>query len=223
MKNLILILSILFTVHSSAQDLRDELVGEYVGYIIKRGQGTGNVIDTLYKNWKYYLIKSSISDSLYLKKESPNNTQKGKYVVHPDTSFSGHYSDNGKPYPKNSYHGYKLSPDSLYYQRNAPGGGSSEPVTIEFYGKKTDWIGIDENKLVDEISLYPNPFNHELNIKSTQEIKQVLVRNLEGKTQLSLSPKQKAFKLPLSQLNKGVYFIELHTGNGIVLKKVLKK
>jgi len=223
MKTIAIILSSLFiTTALFSQDLRDHLVGEYIGYIITRGQGTGK-IDTTASNWRYYLIKSPVSDSLYLKQETSNNPHKNMYVVHSDTSFSWQKSDNGKPYSWDDICGYKLRKDSLYYQRYAPGGGSSEPVTIEFYGKKTDWIGIDENKLIDEISLYPNPFNHELNIKSTQEIKQVLVRNLEGKTQLSLSSKQKDFKLPLSQLNNGVYFIELHTNNGIVLKKVLKK
>ena len=222
MKNLILIFSILFTLNSSAQDLRDHLVGEYKGYMIQRGMGSGNV-DTVFHNWTYYFYKSPISDSLYMKKDLNDKYLSGRFVIHPDTSFSNGFWNSGKPFAKDTYHGYKITSDSMYYQEYAPGGGSSEPVTIEFYGKKTDWIGIDENKQEHEISLYPNPFNHELNIKSTQEIKQVLVRNLEGKTQLSLSPKQKTFKLPLSQLNSGVYFIELHTGNGIVLKKVLKK
>jgi len=224
MKILFLILTVSFSTFLNAQDLRDHLVGKYVGYKIIRGAGSGNVIDTMYAHYTSYLIKSTTSDSLHMKRYLSDSHLIGRFVVHEDTSFSEFYWDEGKPFHPSNYHGYKITNDSLFYSEMMPGGGGGgEPHLHEFYGKKTDWIGIDENKLVDEISLYPNPFNHELNIKSTQEIEQVLVRNLEGKTQLSLSPKLKAFKLPLSQLNKGVYFMELHTSNGFVLKKVLKK
>ena len=103
-----------------------------------------------------------------MKKDLNDKNLSGRFVIHPDTSFSSGYHNSGKPFERATYHGYKITPDSIYYQEYAPGGGSSEPFTIEFYGKKTDWIGIEENKLAHEISLYPNPFNQELNIKSTQ-------------------------------------------------------
>ena len=223
MKTIVIILSSFFiTTPLISQDLRDHLVGEYIGVLTNTNSSTGK-IDTATQNFKLYLYKSFTSDSIILDRNELGGIT-SRFVIHPDTSFSLSYNDNGKPFPEKSVHGFRLTNDSVYYQSYFSNGAGGNGITIQkFYGKKTDWIGVDEIKLVDEISLYPNPFIHELNIKSTQEIKQVIVRNLEGKTQLSQSPKQKAFKLPLSQLNNGVYFIELHTGNGIVLKKVLKK
>ncbi len=86
-------------------------------------------------------------------------------------------------------------------------------------------IGIDESTQ-QLFSVYPNPSNGNLYIKSVQHtyVQEIVVRSLNG--QLVLSQKADGSiiqKLDLSSLNTGMYFVEIRTADAVYLEKVILK
>ena len=84
----------------------------------------------------------------------------------------------------------------------------------------------DEDFELNEITLSPNPATKEINLKWSQpEPANVRVFNTMGKLvfygkQLDLSS---GFKLDVSALNSGVYFVKVNTVNGEITKKLILK
>lgn len=69
------------------------------------------------------------------------------------------------------------------------------------------------------INVFPNPVNTELTIESKSPIEKISVYDLSGKL---LFEKYKTKKIDLSQLEGGVYFLNIQSSRGQVLKKVVK-
>lgn len=70
------------------------------------------------------------------------------------------------------------------------------------------------------ISVFPNPVSSTLTIESKSPIVKISVYDLSGKL---LFEKYKTKQIDLSQLEGGVYFLNIHSSKGQVLKKVVKK
>jgi len=84
----------------------------------------------------------------------------------------------------------------------------------------TPWIGISENAL-NENELYPNPATEEVFITSTESIIKVTMLSLLGNVVLNKKLSNKEARLDVSDLNPGIYIVEIKIENGIVVKKLV--
>lgn len=69
--------------------------------------------------------------------------------------------------------------------------------------------------------MYPNPTSDYLNIKSVKGITLISVYDMSGR--LLINSKLSDSKIDVSKLQKGMYIIKLHTENGVVNSKFIKK
>jgi hypothetical protein len=77
----------------------------------------------------------------------------------------------------------------------------------------------------DEISLevYPNPSNDKIKIESASEIKEIIITSVDGKILRIIPSSQKEQTIDISNLNKGIYFLNITSVNGHVsAKKIIK-
>ncbi len=86
-------------------------------------------------------------------------------------------------------------------------------------------VGIDlvdqHNNVLDEIHLFPNPFDQNLSITSAHQIESLSILSLSGEAIKTIqSPTQ---EIDLSFLPTGMYLIQIKSGNKTLLKKILKK
>lgn len=75
----------------------------------------------------------------------------------------------------------------------------------------------------DNISIYPNPTRGVLNIRSKENIKQVIISNITGETILTNSNENQTHSINLSHIKNGIYIITIKTDSGIVTRKLIKK
>jgi len=79
-------------------------------------------------------------------------------------------------------------------------------------------LSVDE-VFANKFSVYPNPTTNYINIKSEIDIDRVKLYNSLG--QVVLQKNQHATQLNVDNLNSGLYILKIHSGNKIVIKKVL--
>ncbi|WP_439131965.1 glycosyl hydrolase family 18 protein [Polaribacter sp.] len=93
-------------------------------------------------------------------------------------------------------------------------------VTTTGLGSNSTTLSIEDNlNLGNLISIYPNPTEGILNIKSANKIKNIIVYNTQGKV-VNVS---KSKNLDLKILTRGLYFLKVITeNNNIITKKVIK-
>ncbi|MCF8301704.1 MAG: T9SS type A sorting domain-containing protein [Bacteroidales bacterium] len=87
-------------------------------------------------------------------------------------------------------------------------------------------VGIDENPLNDELSVYPNPAGKQLTLIAGNigDAELVTLYNLQGQMvrafeNVSLN---KPLRINISGLDQGVYFLEISTTKGKVTRKIVK-
>lgn len=82
-------------------------------------------------------------------------------------------------------------------------------------------LGVNEFGLNGMVYLYPNPVSSTLQIKTSKTISfnQATVYSIFGKRILETSEKQ----LNLQKLSEGIYFVEVETDEGSVIKKIVKE
>ncbi len=83
---------------------------------------------------------------------------------------------------------------------------------------------IDDLQNDGTVSLYPNPVNDLLSIRSTSELKQLIVTNQLGQIvdRKTWTTAVLHDELPLQNLKAGIYFISVETKAGTVYEKILK-
>lgn len=83
-------------------------------------------------------------------------------------------------------------------------------------------LGIDDYELHQRLTLYPNPFDHVLNINkpSGLQIFSIEITDTLGKTVKQLRYNT---SIDLSRLSKGLYFVKINTDKGFIHKRVLKQ
>ncbi|MGJ8744202.1 M1 family aminopeptidase [Polaribacter sp.] len=82
-------------------------------------------------------------------------------------------------------------------------------------------LGVENNSFIAEnISVYPNPFQDILTIKTSENIvvKRTVLYSILGKQLVATSSKQ----LNLNELSKGIYFVKVETDFGDFYKKIIK-
>ena len=83
-------------------------------------------------------------------------------------------------------------------------------------------VGID-NLPNSGISLMPNPVNDVLQIKGNKQIQTVVILDNVGRTLKEYSVNNTDYKIDMSELKTGIYFIKIKTDNSVYLDKVIKQ
>ena len=74
-----------------------------------------------------------------------------------------------------------------------------------------------------DIRLYPNPAANSLNVSFPENVSEAFVFNVIGQSVLQMEPNDNDFKLDISSLNSGTYFIKVKSESGTVVSKFIKK
>ena len=105
------------------------------------------------------------------------------------------------------------------------GDGDMDPVAASqtsgfIYWFENDLLGVEELEMA-QIQLYPNPVSEILHIQSRDPLQQVTFYDVLGQ---SLMTVHKDFEnIPVSNLPAGVYFVEVQTLKGVLVKRVVKE
>jgi hypothetical protein len=79
---------------------------------------------------------------------------------------------------------------------------------------------INVNKAQTRVS--PNPFDQHLSISASSAIQSLILRDAQGKIHQQSHPEALELQLETANLASGIYFLELHTSNGLEILKVVK-
>jgi len=86
------------------------------------------------------------------------------------------------------------------------------------------YVGFEENTITpSNIKLYPNPFNTELKIESSELILNFKLLDVLGKLVQEGNVETKTLNIKTENLLKGIYFIQIQTRLGIQTTKVVKE
>jgi hypothetical protein len=81
-------------------------------------------------------------------------------------------------------------------------------------------------KETGNISIYPNPTNGEIRISSdNSNIQNIILRDVTGKTLVELSKSYLAkeiIAIDMKNFARGIYFLEVKTENGKMVKRVVR-
>ena len=96
-----------------------------------------------------------------------------------------------------------------------------EVEILRFFENDTITLGSEEFSIeADSVKVYPNPATSVLNIESNKTIRQIRVFNVLGKEILKTTSKV----IDVSQLNQGIYLIEIEEDNNqTIIKRFVKK
>ena len=101
-------------------------------------------------------------------------------------------------------------------------------LTVSGDGLESQSIEISHNVLplsvediANQLTVFPNPAHSEIFIKSDLKINRVEIYSLTGA--LLLMENNFNGKIVISTLPKGVYMLRIYTGNGLVIRKVMKE
>jgi len=117
-------------------------------------------------------------------------------------------------------YGGKLYADStLQYHRFEAGPISQGGGEYYFIGKMTQsYVGINKFTNNEQINIYPNPANTSMQIKvSNAQTAEIKILDVLGKEVLSTKEKD----IDVSALQEGIYFVQVKTAEGILIKKVV--
>ena len=89
---------------------------------------------------------------------------------------------------------------------------------LDANGAVLDVVDIDTTNFV----VYPNPLRDVLYVKGTLSVDRVSIFDLMGRNVLKASPNRSDFNLDVSNLNKGVYMVDLKSDGKTTTIKVVK-
>ncbi|HFC00174.1 MAG TPA: T9SS type A sorting domain-containing protein, partial [Phaeodactylibacter sp.] len=82
-------------------------------------------------------------------------------------------------------------------------------------------VGIKEQNIIRNLSIYPNPTNAQVIIESDKQIEAITVLDIMGKTVKTIV--EPTNTVNLSDLTKGIYFLKIQIDNTLVSKKIIKE
>lgn len=80
--------------------------------------------------------------------------------------------------------------------------------------------GISENTAT--FNIYPNPVNDKLVIATNVEVESVVIYDVYGRQQTTVNGQQ-SLTIDLSNLNSGIYFVNIVTNEGNIVKRIVKQ
>ncbi len=111
----------------------------------------------------------------------------------------------------------ELDPMDTYYSVNCIYVQGGEQCESEYRDVLVQITDVEENGM-DQVRMYPNPTNGQLNIEGQGEMR-IIVSNLLGQRVFEATVADKAV-LDLSSFDSGIYMVRIETANGSVVKKV---
>jgi len=85
-------------------------------------------------------------------------------------------------------------------------------------------VGLGDIKKSEfDLKLYPNPFNSELKIESSELIFNYKLLDVLGKLLQEGNVETKTLNIKTENLKQGIYFLSVETKNGLVTKKIVKE
>ena len=84
-------------------------------------------------------------------------------------------------------------------------------------------LGVADLKLVEGFKAYPNPVIDELTVSAKSEIKQLSIVNMLGQTVRTVTPNSRDYKLNLTDLTSGIYFVKATVNNTEGTFRIVKK
>ena len=76
---------------------------------------------------------------------------------------------------------------------------------------------VDNNKLI----IYPNPATNFINISNNETIYSISISDIKGSLIFSKSYEQNNTLINVSNFDKGIYFLEIETNDGVINKKLI--
>lgn len=121
------------------------------------------------------------------------------------------------------YSGSNLNPELRYTKAviNIPLLNITNQTAIQIEDFATILLSTNNNILTDNISIYPNPVNDILNIKSkdNQKVSFVII-DINGREIISKTSNDN--NINVSNLKKGIYFVKITNDNSSITKKIIK-
>jgi hypothetical protein len=130
------------------------------------------------------------------------NVYRYNTIVGSSTTLS--YTDTGVPY---GYYEYYIK--AVYYFGES---GNSDLAGV--------LVGIDEMN-AGEFQVFPNPASNHVIVKSLIGITNIKVLNNSGQLVIDNEVNGMQFRIDLSELKRGVYYIKLETLDGEMIKKII--
>ena len=121
--------------------------------------------------------------------------------------------DFNDEWPNNSW---EVSEPAIYYQ------AAYVRLLSEIIGEENAFLSLEEK---EELSVYvfPNPTTDFVQIDGEEVFEEVIVYSLLGEELLRLTPSSTNFQLDFSNFSKGVYLLELVSGQKSCTQKVQKQ
>lgn len=94
----------------------------------------------------------------------------------------------------------------------------NDTVNVEL---KIFYVDIEEKKESNELNIFPNPATNQLNIQSEETIEEVTLINQLGQRVLVVETKEKRLALNTSDLQSGIFLLNIRTSTGIINKQVV--
>lgn len=84
-------------------------------------------------------------------------------------------------------------------------------------------LGVDENKLEANFSVYPNPTNNFITIDAETSISRFELFDIQGRSVFSNTPNVSTTTLSLENYSSGMYLLKVTTERGSSIEKIVKK
>ncbi|NHM06789.1 T9SS type A sorting domain-containing protein [Flavobacterium sp. CYK-4] len=118
-----------------------------------------------------------------------------------------------------------LQDDTTYYATQIVNGcESNRGVSPTRFAVTVNLVSLANDTFVAGVfTVFPNPVNDKLTVKSKEIIKSIRIYNILGQQVLQLHPYQNESQINVAQLNNGVYFLTLDSEQEHRSIKILKK
>ncbi len=84
-------------------------------------------------------------------------------------------------------------------------------------------LGIDQNEIATNLSIFPNPTSTILNVKAVETILKTELVDFNGRLILIDTPNQKEATVNMENLATGMYLLKVTTEKGTSTEKIVKK
>ena len=198
-----------------------DLTGIYFG-------GTGLVYQ--------FLAGSSIGPNESLQLANHSETYELKYGEPPFDEFNRSLSNGGQTITlldgfgnvidEVTYDDESPWPDAdgngFFLELNDPDTDNNDPLNWKAT-KDIEFTFVTEVSTEFSGSLYPNPTNKLINIAVPETISSLEVMTIEGQLVLSKENPKSNFSLDVSNLQHGIYILQINTRDGTIIRKFVKK
>jgi len=138
-------------------------------------------------------------------------------------TIGGNSSDYLQTFIQSSDGNYVLGGDS--------GSNISGDKTEDSFGQKDYWViklnnilGLSENELSNNLTVYPNPTNNTLQLNATnQQIDRVKIFSVKGDLVQQIEGFETSKTIDVSPLASGMYYVQFTAGRQIATKKFIKQ